>query len=145
VCTCRVSSGIDEGYPGNCCTGFSLQGGCTQPATTPVKCTEGSAGVVHGSAWVVCHADSNSAWLSTATANGGVYDPVAACQSLGYDRVANWGGTGQNVCGAPVISGSNSCTAPGTESYGEVYDPHADYHVGGPGIIGQTVMWECVR
>lgn len=54
---------------------------------------------VTGAPYVVCRADSNSAWIAHSQHGGDVYNPTAVCQKLGYQTVNSWGGTCGTVCG----------------------------------------------
>jgi hypothetical protein len=146
VCECRPDGQTNLGHPGGCCSLITVGSVCGQPASPPVACTRGGAGVAHGTPWVVCHADANSAWLASTGDFGAShrYDPVAACASLGYGGVGDFGGTGAIVCGAGGDT-NPSCTNPGTEAYSSgAYDPEEDYSCGAPGIICNLVQWECV-
>lgn len=100
--------------------------------------------------WVICRADAQSAWLSSAA--WGQYDPLAACQSLGYSTVGGAGGTCEHVCGY-CGDGETSCENPGTERYDYEggWDPaivwcnapeNTDNPV--PGSICNAVVWECL-
>lgn len=100
-----------------------------QVSSPPAIGTTGSAGVISGSNWQVCRADSNTAWVtsSTGVGTGGTYDTVAACQSLGYATVANFGGTCGTSCGY--------CGTPGQETY--------DGGGGSASSLSFTVHWQC--
>ena len=100
-----------------------------QVSSPPAVGTTGSAGVLSGTNWLVCRADSSTAWLTSSTGPGseGVYDAIAACQSLGYATVAAFGGTCGTSCGY--------CGTPGLENYD-----------GGGGPVTElsfTVQWQC--
>jgi hypothetical protein len=147
-CACRDNGEGDAGHPANCCSGFSNGTTCiAAPALPPAVCTEGAAGVVQGDPWVICRADTASAWLSTAEsfAVTSVYDPVAACVALGYSQVGEWGAiNGEPVCGIDTESGK-TCAMPGTESYNQGdYDATDDYARGGPGLLCGNVIWSCL-
>jgi len=47
--------------------------------------------------WVVCRADSDSAWISADSS--GTYSPINVCEELGYTGVNAVGGTCGTVCG----------------------------------------------
>ncbi len=104
----------------------------------PPVCTTSTVGVQSGSPWVVCEASPSGAWLShSVQGQGGTYDPLAACQSIGYSQVGNFGGNCGDVCGY-CSSSTTSCSNPGPKTF-----------TGGGKSCGQqflciTVMWECL-
>lgn len=111
---------------------------CT--ACPPEQCTIGEVGAISGNPWTVCRIDTNSAWLSSTTS--GIYDPLAACQSIGFSSVGQFGGNCGSVCGWCEEVTVTSCEDLGTEKYD-----------GNPGICGwngetgnlcYTVSWECL-
>jgi hypothetical protein len=124
---------------------------------TGAQCFTSTVGLVPRSAeygpndpWTVCRADADSAWLSSAA--WGQYDPVAACQSLGYRTVGGAGGTCEHICGY-CGDAETSCENPGTEFYDYQggYDPdyvwcsapeNTDNPI--PGTICNAVVWECL-
>jgi hypothetical protein len=146
TCACRATGETAGDHPATCCTGFSDGAACVVVADPPAVCTQGAAGVVRGLPWVVCRADADSAWLSSTSKGGGevsAFDALAACAALGYGGVGDFGGTTLSVCGSNQPTAS--CANPGTETYGSgAYVPSDDYNCGGPGIICNTVMWECL-
>ncbi|QDG51927.1 hypothetical protein FIV42_14615 [Persicimonas caeni] len=89
--------------------------------------TTGTTGRISGAEWIVCRADSSTAWV--AANSGGVYNPTVACQSLGYSGADAWGGTCGTVCGY--------CGQQGNE-----------YYDGGGGdatYLTFTVHWRCTQ
>lgn len=104
---------------------------CTE--CLPDVCTVGEVGVISGNPWTICRAEADSAWLSSGS--GGQYDPLAACQSLGYSSVGQFGGTCGSICG--YCQSETSCDNPGIETY----DGNGDC---GGGTLCITVHWECL-
>lgn len=104
---------------------FATGAAFAQSGPPPAVGTGGTTGVISGNPWTVCRADTNTAWLSAN--NGGTYNAVAACQSVGYTSVTNQGGTCGDVCGY--------CGTPGLETY--------DGGGGSPTSLSTTVHWEC--
>lgn len=94
----------------------------------PAVGTTGTTGVISGAPWIVCRADSQTAWV--AANNAGEYDGVAACQSLGYSGVNAWGGTCGTVCGYCGQLGNEHYDGAGASS---------------PTYIRFTVHWRCVK
>ncbi|WP_438026724.1 hypothetical protein [Sorangium sp. So ce233] len=100
-------------------------------------CRSGIDGAT-GSAWVVCAADEDSAWVS-ADAEG-YYHLDLICQELGYAAAGAFGGTCGNVCG--YCEESTSCDRPGQR----IFDGYGDCGVDELGrFICYTVQWECVN
>jgi hypothetical protein len=118
----------------NCCPP-----GCDDPldmdCAAPLPCTTGNFGVdPGGDPWVVCQADSMTAWVSANIQ--GTYHITDICQFLGYNIASQWGGTCGSVCGycefftsscmnlgQRLFDGSTGCNPPITHC--------------------STVMWEC--
>lgn len=88
---------------------------------------ESSVGVISGSNWRVCRADSSTAWLAANTT--GTYNAVTACNSIGYSTVDSQGGTCGTVCGY--------CGTIGREYY--------DGGGGSTTSLRYTVHWRCAR
>jgi hypothetical protein len=112
--------------------------GCDDPAdmdcAPPLPCTSGSYGTDPGSdPWVVCFADQNAAWLSSAAF--GTYHINDICQYLGYNFASQWGENCGSVCG--YCEGFTSCQNPGTQFY--------DGFVGcfPPQTLCSEGMWQC--
>jgi len=106
-------------------------------AEHPPVCYSSNVGVQSGSDWVVCEASPTGAWLSHGTqGSGGTYDPLAACQSIGYSQVGNFGGTCGNVC-SYCTSGS-TCMNPGAKNF------TGGGTSCGANLLCVTVMWECL-
>lgn len=134
-----VHAGVEQCDDGNMGSGDGCSASCTPEF--PNQC-DGGNDPYTGAPWVVCSADSNTAWLSAN--NQGYYHPEAICQSLGYSTVGQWGGTCGNVCG--YCEGATDCTTHGTQQF----DFGAWAGVGNCGNDGfgeticVTVMWTCV-
>ncbi len=75
--------------------------------------------------YIVCRADTQSAWVSANT--GGTYDASGVCNTLGYAGADAFGGTCGDVCG---YCGDNV----------ETYDGAG----GSLTRLGYTVNWRCV-
>ena len=60
-------------------------------------CFESNFGVIQGDPWTVCSIDQNHAWVAANT--GGTYQADQICQMLGFNTLADWGGTCGDVCG----------------------------------------------
>ncbi len=90
--------------------------------------------------WVVCRADSSSAWLSHNNPGGGHYHSLQICQKLGYTKVGKIGGTCSDVCGY-CQGAKETCNAPGNETYDGGGSCGSDQF--GP-ILCQTVTWQCL-
>lgn len=114
--------------------------GCDMNCQTefPPVCTMGTAGVISGSNWVVCEASPSGAWLSHGVqGTGGTYDPLVACQSIGYGSVGSFGGNCGDVCGY-CSSSTTSCSNPGPKNF------TGGGTSCGTGLLCYTVMWECL-
>lgn len=121
--------------------GMSNVGVCTtgsDPGPIPAQCTPGVDPGPEASPWVVCAADAATAWVSAD--NEGFFHVDRICQSLGYSRMSQFGGTCGNVCG--YCEEPTSCLSPGER----FFDGEGEC---GIDELGQqlcfTVMWECVR
>lgn len=104
---------------------FATGAAFAQSSSPPAVGTSSTVGVLAGDPWVVCRADTNTAWLSANTY--GTYNAVEACQSVGYTSVTNQGGTYGYACGYN-----------GTPGY--------EYYSGNGGSVTSlqhTVHWEC--
>lgn len=106
-------------------------------AAPPAQCLAGNSPTT-SSPYVVCSADSTSAWISAN--NDGTYYPLAICQALGYATVTAYGGTCGNVCG--YCEGSTSCSSHGSETFDGSGAPSlASLNSGGG--LAYTVHWKC--
>ena len=125
-------------------TNFMKKSGGEAPpcvVTIPEVCDAGTDPGT-GSAWVVCEADADEAWVSAD--HFGQYHAELICQTLGYDTVAHWGGTCGNVCG--FCEGPTSCVNPGRKRVDvRAWD---NFNCGQDAlgrIICNTVDWICVN
>ncbi len=111
------------------------------PAGLPVQGQTGTDSNYGSYDWIVCRADSDSAWISSYNHpyirfvngqkrmfnTGGHYNPLDVCQSLGYESVSAYGGTCGRVCGFCYTD------------KGEYYDGLG----GSPTSLRWTVHWQC--
>lgn len=100
----------------------------------PAPCTGGSCGGKDGAKWVVCQADATTAWVSSDAA-GGYYNALFICQTLGYDKVSNAGGTCGSECG--YCAEGTSCASPGRRYF------DSGYGRGDVTNLGRAIQWEC--
>lgn len=143
--TCRQFCSLDAPPPGCICRTLDFDpnigvcaGAAPPPGDIPAQCTRGIDPGPEQSAWVVCEADAESAWVSADVE--GYYHTDQVCQSLGYSGMSQFGGTCGNVCG--YCEEPTSCEAPGQRTFDGAGDCGSDEL----GLqICFTVMWECVR
>ncbi|MFO0633573.1 MAG: DUF4215 domain-containing protein [Nannocystaceae bacterium] len=134
-----VWSGNEECDDGNGNSGDGCSAGCTNEY--PAVC-DGGFDPGTGSAYIVCAADANTAWVSANSS--GTYHPDLICQALGYTTAGQWGGTCGNVCG--YCEGPTSCDATGSY-YFDLGAWNGQAFCGNDGLgplICYTVMWTCV-
>jgi hypothetical protein len=106
------------------------------PPSIPPPCTSGSDAIT-GAPWVVCAADSSTAWLSSESCCS-PYHALTICQSLGYSSVSASGGNFGSVCG--YDQNGTSCSSPGARVF------TGGSYCGGSGLSGElcnTVNWQC--
>lgn len=122
---------IPAHFPGACVTTLFTVTGTHTPTQSsfkpPTVGVTHTTGVVSGNPWIVCRADSSTAWITSDVS--GTYNGIAACQSIGYTSITGNGGTCGTVCGycgspTETYDGSNGCVFP---------------------QMCNTVAWRCAR
>jgi hypothetical protein len=114
--------------------------GCDDPTdmdcAAPLPCTTGTFGTDMGSdPWVVCEADTQTAWVSADTQ--GTYHIDDICVFLGYNFASAWGGTCGNTCG--YCESPTSCMNTGNRFF------DGSTGCNPPQTHCSTVMWECAK
>ena len=169
-----------DGDASYCCSGLIPEGGetcgmrkpCTTgPAIGPGNTIFPNAQACPGNPWVVCFANSTTAFISSTNTDsppnasdplgvncaapnfgqpsgpfcscyGGTYDPLAVCNELGYPFATVWGGTFSSVCG--FNQAGTSCENPGLfpfEYGSSVTDRGGNGNF--PSEAGYTIQWLC--
>ena len=100
-----VHTGVELCDDGNLADGDGCPSGCQPPASCEEHSDLGS-----GSVWVVCAADTTSAWVSGT--EDGWYHPALICQMLGYSIVYASADNCGTTCGS--CSDGFDCSEPGS-------------------------------
>jgi hypothetical protein len=125
---------------------FDAGSACLANGQVPPNACRSGKDPVTGSAWVVCEADCQSAWVSADTVASPAftmptYHAVSICASLGYTRLGDYGGNCGSICGfcEPFPT---SCMQLGRQEFHE--DGVVSTGPDGP-VLGFTVHWLCLR
>jgi len=117
--------------------------GCLLNGMLPPKSCDTGKDPQAGTAYIVCTADCNSAWLAQNSNNGGQFHALEICKSLGYSQFGMWDGDCGDICG--YCGQANSCNNLGKMMFSRSpQQPNCGTDQFGP-IICNTVQWMCLR